>query len=324
MCNPLLSVIVPIYKAEAYLDRCINSIIHQTLSDLELILIDDGSPDNCGEICDNYSQNDNRIKVIHKSNGGISAARNAGLEIATGRYITFVDSDDYLGDLSTYKENIDILLCNSDIEVLQYPTYLIKENRCSLLYGLNNDCDLKEDDVFKEWYRGVDIINYCVWNKIYKKETIAQLRFPETEIFEDIHFNKNLMGGVKKVHISTKGAYHYNFNTSSITQTFNSAKMIMAALIVRMDIYEQSFNYPDLSQHRIGFLLDNLKFYLNLHGQRKGVCFSKISKQITVGFPSIANIFNVSGKGRLNLLMIKLLGLSCFTFLCDILFLLKK
>lgn len=198
MCNPLLSVIVPIYKAEVYLDRCINSIIHQTLSDLELILIDDGSPDNCGEICDNYSQNDNRIKVIHKSNGGISAARNAGLEIATGKYITFVDSDDYLGDLSTYKENIDILLCNIDIEVLQYPTYLIKENRCSLLYGLNIDCDLKEDDVFKEWYRGVDIINYCVWNKIYKKETIAQLRFPETEIFEDIHFNKNLMGGGKK------------------------------------------------------------------------------------------------------------------------------
>ena len=93
---PTISVIVPVYKAEAYLHRCVESIRNQTFYDLEIILVDDGSPDNCGAICDEYAKIDSRIKVIHKENGGASTARNWGLEIATGEYIGFVDSDDYI------------------------------------------------------------------------------------------------------------------------------------------------------------------------------------------------------------------------------------
>lgn len=94
--NPKISIIVPVYEVEPYIHKCVDSILAQTFTDFELILVDDGSPDNCGEICDEYEENDSRIRVIHKENGGPSSARNAGLNIAKGDYIGFVDSDDWI------------------------------------------------------------------------------------------------------------------------------------------------------------------------------------------------------------------------------------
>lgn len=96
MKKPLISVIVPIYNVESYLNRCVESIVNQTYQNLEIILVDDGSPDNCPQICDDWARKDSRIKVIHKENGGLSDARNAGMNIATGEYISFIDSDDYV------------------------------------------------------------------------------------------------------------------------------------------------------------------------------------------------------------------------------------
>ena len=93
---PLISVIVPIYNVEKYLDRCVDSIINQTYKNLEIILVDDGSPDNCPQMCDDYAKKDSRIKVVHKENGGLSDARNVGMEVATGEYVSFIDSDDYI------------------------------------------------------------------------------------------------------------------------------------------------------------------------------------------------------------------------------------
>lgn len=114
----LISVIVPVYKVEKYLHRCVDSIINQTYKNLEIILVDDGSPDNCPKICDEYAQKDQRIKVIHKKNAGISEARNAGLEIAQGEFVAFVDSDDYIDStmyekmlLLAQKEKNDLVLC---------------------------------------------------------------------------------------------------------------------------------------------------------------------------------------------------------------------
>ena len=104
--TPLLSVIVPVYNVEKYLSRCIDSILSQTFTDFELILVDDGSPDNCGSICDEYAKKDKRIIVIHQQNRGVSSARNKGLDIARGEYVTFVDSDDQIGSITTLYENI--------------------------------------------------------------------------------------------------------------------------------------------------------------------------------------------------------------------------
>ena len=94
--NPILSIIVPVYKVEPYLEKCIKSIIGQDFEDFELILVDDGSPDRCGAVCDDYALKDNRIKVIHKENGGLSSARNTGIEAAKGSFLSFIDSDDYV------------------------------------------------------------------------------------------------------------------------------------------------------------------------------------------------------------------------------------
>ena len=94
----LISVIVPVYKVEPYLDKCVRSIVEQTYQNLEIILVDDGSPDNCGAICDAWAEKDSRIKVIHKENGGLSDARNAGMDVATGQWIAFVDSDDWIAE----------------------------------------------------------------------------------------------------------------------------------------------------------------------------------------------------------------------------------
>ena len=115
----MISVIVPVYKTEEYLERCVNSILNQTYKDIELIIVDDGSPDKCPAICDTFAQMDERVKVIHKVNGGVSTARNAGLEIATGDYIAFVDSDDYI-ELDMYEKMIskaveydcDVVMCD--------------------------------------------------------------------------------------------------------------------------------------------------------------------------------------------------------------------
>src|SRR5574344_1424030 len=102
MENPKVSIIVPIYNVEKYLDRCMESLLNQTLKDIEIIMVDDGSPDNCPKMCDEYAKRDKRVKVIHKKNGGLGYARNSGLDIATGEYVAFVDSDDYV-DVNMYE-----------------------------------------------------------------------------------------------------------------------------------------------------------------------------------------------------------------------------
>ena len=123
MVDPLISVIVPIYKVEDYLKRCVESIRNQTYKNLEIILVDDGSPDHCGEICDGYKKIDERVRVIHKSNGGLSDARNAGLDIMTGEYVTCIDSDDFVSKY--YVENLYIAIKegNCDISASQFVDY---------------------------------------------------------------------------------------------------------------------------------------------------------------------------------------------------------
>ena len=112
VANDKVSIIIPVYKVEKYIDKCIQSIMNQTYRNIEIILVDDGSPDSCGEICDYYAKKDNRVKVVHKMNGGLSDARNYGIEVATGKYILFVDSDDWV-ELDTAGYLVDLALINS-------------------------------------------------------------------------------------------------------------------------------------------------------------------------------------------------------------------
>ena len=143
--TPKISIIVPIYNVEAYLDRCMQSLIMQTLREIEIIMVDDESPDNCPTICDNYAKQDSRIKVIHKKNGGLGFARNSGLEIATGKYIAFLDSDDFV-DISMYETlyntatqyNLDTVFCGFN----QYSSYNIKSKQNNNQKSTDNITDI--------------------------------------------------------------------------------------------------------------------------------------------------------------------------------------
>lgn len=129
--NPLITVVVPIYKVEAYLDECVQSILKQTYSNLEIILVDDGSPDRCGEMCDVYAEKDARVKVIHQKNKGLSGARNSAIDIATGEYITFVDSDDYLKEDMVEVLYHEVLQYDAEIATAAFESFFEDESRMS-------------------------------------------------------------------------------------------------------------------------------------------------------------------------------------------------
>ena len=146
MEKPLISIIIPVYKVEKYLEKCIKSVLDQTYKNLQIILVDDGSPDNCGNICDNYAKIDNRIEVIHKANGGLSEARNVGLKVARGEYIGFVDSDDYVSN--EMFENLYNTLISNDVDV----------SICNFYTVINNKNIIKNADNGVEIYNKLEIL----------------------------------------------------------------------------------------------------------------------------------------------------------------------
>ena len=213
-----VSIVIPIYKAEKYMKQCVDSVLAQTYKNIEVILVEDGSPDRCGEICDEYAKEDTRIKVIHKENEGVSKARNEGLSLATGEYIQFVDSDDYLESnmiellVSTMEQQkVDLVVCgfyeeNQSFSRISSPgehtgTYSKKEilenitqNPYSLHYGV-------------------------LWNKLYKNEYIKeQLRFQEDMDFgEDFIFNLGYLANIKEIYVLEEPLYRYiRYNGDSL------------------------------------------------------------------------------------------------------------
>lgn len=216
---PRLSVIVPVYKVEKYIHKCVDSILNQTFKDFELILIDDGSPDNCSEICDEYAKKDSRVRVIHKENGGQSSARNRGLDIAKGEIIGFVDSDDDI-EVNMYKNLIDYM-DREKLDIVFCDVYLVRGDRVreQSMYSenkvLNNIQGLKDNLICK--------IDNAVWNKIYKKTIFNNLRFTEGIVYEDVRimykvFSKSQKSGYLKQSLY----YYYKRPNSTIAQSFNS------------------------------------------------------------------------------------------------------
>lgn len=185
MNAPEISVIVPVYNVEKYLCRCVDSILNQTFTDFELILVDDGSPDNCGAICDEYAAKDSRIRVIHKTNGGLSSARNAGLDIAQGRYVMFCDSDDYVA-ANWCEVMLGVLAKNIDSFVVSN-IWKVYADRKTSYQPIKNDTELHS--YFEIYKFG---ISAYVWNKIYRADILRKynLRFDESCRFaEDVGFN---------------------------------------------------------------------------------------------------------------------------------------
>lgn len=316
----ILSIIVPVYKVEAYLPSCIDSILNQSFIDFELILVDDGSPDKCGEICDKYALNDDRIKVIHQKNGGQSSARNAGLKIAKGKYVTFVDSDDEIDDVNTYKANVKILLENPNIDMIQFPTYRTDSGEKKVLYITSNEEIIQNIDVFQYWYQG-RIINYSMWNKIIKREVIENIEFELGRIFEDIFFVSKIINKVRTVYLSNRGGYNYFVRVTSLTHSTNAEKMYYDALCAHCEIFNMATSYQELKVDNIEYFLKILRFYLNMKnciGMSRNMPYNYMI--IKKGTPNVISLVTYIYKNRrlkntLWILIIKIIGLDFFVFL---------
>ena len=224
MDEPLISIIVPVYKVEPYLDRCVRSIVEQTYSNLEIILVDDGSPDNCGAMCDAWAAKDSRIKVIHKENGGLSDARNAGMAVATGEYMGFVDSDDYIApemyqllyDRMT-EDDCDITACGVEMvfEDGSKSCPLTRPGACVM-----GRQQAMEAGIHETW------LKQPVWYKLYKTELVRDLLFPVGKYHEDVFWTYQAVGRARKVSIFDVPCYYYTQRSGSIMGEAYSLKRL--------------------------------------------------------------------------------------------------
>lgn len=223
--NDLISVIIPVYKVEKYLEQCISSVIRQTYRNLEIILVDDGSPDNCPKICDEYAKKDNRIKVIHKKNGGLSDARNVGTESANGTYLTYIDSDDFVSEdyieymYSLLKKSEDLTFSACGVKVIRENTIIKKDNNPNF-----NIYSSEEAFVSLLYDSGLFL---SAWGKLFKTNFIKKYPFPKGEVYEDTAVIYKWINDSNKIIYGEKDCYYYVCRANSISKQkeFNNSEI---------------------------------------------------------------------------------------------------
>lgn len=243
MDKPLISVIVPIYKVEDYLDRCIESIVNQTYHNLEIILVDDGSPDNCPLMCDKWAKKDKRIKVIHKENGGLSDARNAGMEIATGEYISFVDSDDlvdvvFLEELHRVADKTGAELVACDLQLFRSENELARSPK---IVGYK---EYSSEQALSQLIKGKGF-RAVAWNKLYKADLLLAERFEYGKLHEDEFFTYRIISKCSRLVFVDAPLYYYRQRQDSIM----GAKSLRHLDGLEAGLQRLSFlkeNYPNL------------------------------------------------------------------------------
>lgn len=210
-----LSVIIPVYNVSDTLGRCMDSVLAQSYDDCEFIIIDDGSTDGSSQMCDDYIAKDRRVKVFHKENAGLSEARNDGVAMATGEYITFVDSDDYIAK-DTYKLLMRRILSNRDIDILEYPVNVHYGNADAHVLRF---ADKVYTDKKEYWFEESAYSHAYMWNKIMKRSLFDGLSFPKGKKFEDSYIYPHLVDRAKVIAVTGVGMYYYCWNSSGITVT---------------------------------------------------------------------------------------------------------
>ena len=258
-----VSVIVPVYNVEPYLDKCLNTLVNQTLKKIEIIIVNDGSKDNSEKIIEKYLKKyPEKIKYIKKNNGGLSSARNEGLKYASGEYIGFVDSDDYVS-LNTFnlmykkakEKNFDLVVCNLN--------YVYESKTKMVSAGLDKDLE-NEDEVKKN----IVFLYPAVWNKLYKKEILDSLKFKEGIWYEDVEFNFRVYPRVKSIGYVDKPLIQYVQRESSISKTID----------------KRLFNYIDNFNGLIRYYQDNNlynKYYFELEYSYVRYLYATFIKQLS-------------------------------------------
>ena len=243
--NELISIIVPVYNVEQYLEKCVDSIINQTYKNLEIILVDDGATDSSSKLCDKLAKIDNRIKVYHKENGGLSDARNYGVERATGDYIGFVDSDDYI-DAEMYeklyeaikKENVDVAECNLKIIYPEREELFTEQN-------YYNVCTKQE---YLEEYLKIEKIFGSVWTKLISRKIAKELLFPKGKLYEDTYYAYDLINVANSFVLIDSPSYNYLMRENSITNSKFNPRIFDLIEIVEKFHKTTYKNYPGLKE----------------------------------------------------------------------------
>lgn len=239
--QPLVSVIVPVYKVEKYLENCVESILNQSYKNLEIILVDDGSPDRGGEICENYAKNDPRIVVIKKENGGLSSARNAGMRVAKAAYWCFVDSDDWIADnmielmMECFTSDIDLVCCGRVLRGFKRDTALLIKNSVCF-----NSAQAIEYALFDKE------IGIAAWGKIYRKSLFDNIGFPEGEINEDAAIMLQIFHRARKIFVLDKALYYYRYNAEGISKSAYNTK---CDVVLKHSLDNEKFvldHYPEI------------------------------------------------------------------------------
>ena len=258
MNEPLISVIVPVYNVDRSLDRCVRSITEQTYRHLEIILVDDGSPDECPRMCDEWAGRDDRIRVVHKPNGGLSDARNAGLNAMHGDFVAFVDSDDYVEP--DYVGRLHAGIADADMSVCS----IICEDSDGKVRQGSEPIVEKQDAVSSEEYLRRALLDWrlvVAWNKLYAASIWNQLRFPVGRIHEDEYVLHQVVGRCKNINVLLDGLYHYVSTDSSITHSGFSIRNLdrLEALTQRME-YCVSKNYRQCVALTFDKFIEDLDF----------------------------------------------------------------
>ena len=244
--QPLISVVIPVYKAEQWLHACVDSVLAQTYQNLEVILVDDGSPDGSGAICDEYAARDSRVRVIHhQKNEGVCAAKNAGLNAATGAYIGFVDADDYI-DPDMYRSLYERLQ-TTGADLAQCRHSLVTEDG-SLMYVTPDveDGVLDRESAIKGLFTGD--VQCVVWDKLYKKEILEGLRFdPRFPVGEDMFFSYQLLKRCGRVALMREAYYTYIQHPFSQSNTYS--KIYSKPDAVRAAMADMAHNFPELMDY---------------------------------------------------------------------------
>ncbi|MBQ9229381.1 MAG: glycosyltransferase [Eubacterium sp.] len=259
MKEPLVSVIVPVYNVEKYLDQCVESIVNQTYMNLEIILVDDGSPDGCPQLCDAWAAKDSRIKVIHQPNGGVSAARNAGLDIATGDYIGFVDSDDLIPE--DYYEFLFNLLKKEKADIARCAHYYFDDN------GFSHNCDeiiespfvIEGSAALMEDIKNSGNKSVVIWNKLFKRSVIDNVRFDGLlSVGEDTVFLFNVYKNANSMACYDLPKYGYNIHDDRSWsrndynfQASRSMKRIIDDPVCPVAVYKKYFTFATMALHDI-------------------------------------------------------------------------
>lgn len=292
----LISVIVPIYKVEPYLDRCVQSIVEQTFKNLEIILVDDGSPDACPAMCDAWAEKDSRIKVIHKENGGLSDARNAGLAVAAGDYISFIDSDDYIAP--EFLTGLYDAMAQTGADIAECATAYVDED--GNILRQRNVAPVAQMDKLEALRRLVleDGIYQTVWNKLYRWEVIDGILFEKGKHHEDDFWTYQIFDRMEKLAVVDQPMYYYLQRAGSIIGAGYTVKRLdgLEARILRMEHLQK---YPELAcLTRQNLVMDCMWHYqsakTHLAGQEQETALTKV-RETMKNCPAVP-LHRLSGK----------------------------